>query len=316
MQTISNSTIRKMDSLHSNHVIFACMEFQSIKSFISVVECGAVTEAARRLSVTQPALSRRIQQFESQMGAILLVRGRQGVDLTEIGRVVYDECKILLSRFEQLQAEVASLKNLSGGTIRLGGGATAVSYMLPGAIADFQRRYPDIHFQLKEAGSAEIAANVVDGSLEIGIVTLPVKTGDLNITPLGEDRIVLVGRHDHPLAQLQKISLQQLSGYSFVGFEAGSAIRQIIDNTLRASGVEMNVVMELRSIPAILSMVITTGNLAFVSRQGLSGQAGISEIKVAGLRMTRELAVVSHPSGRLSPGADAFLDALKKVPGI
>ena len=237
------------------------MEFQFIKSFISVVEHGAITEASNQLNVTQPALSRRIQQFERQMGADLLVRGRKGVVLTEAGRLVYQECRILMSRFEQLKSDVGRLVNLEGGVIRLGGGATAVSFMLPVAIAGFQKRYPDIHFQLKEAGSAEIAHDVLTGALEVGVVTLPVQSSDLVVTPLGTDRIVLVGRHDHPLVGAGSVSLEEISGHSFVGFEAGSAIRQIIDNTLRDAGVEMNVVMELRSIPAILSMVSTTGNL-------------------------------------------------------
>lgn len=291
------------------------MEYLFIKSFISVVEHGAITEAASQLNVTQPALSRRIQQFEQQMGADLLVRGRKGVVLTEAGRLVYQECRILLSRFEQLKSDVGRLINLEGGVIRLGGGATAVSFMLPVAIAGFQKRYPDIHFQLKEAGSAEIAHDVLTGALEIGVVTLPVQTSDLVVTPLGTDRIVLVGRQDHPLVGTGNVSLEQLSGHSFVGFEAGSAIRQIIDNTLRDAGVEMNVVMELRSIPAILSMVSTTGNLAFVSRLGLSGQTSVREIRVNGLNVERQLAVISHRNGRLSPAAEAFLQQLTSDTG-
>ena len=109
--------------------------------------------------------------------------------------------------------------------------------------------------------------------------------------------------------------MQQLSGYSFVGFEAGSAIRQIIDAALREAGVEMNVVMELRSIPAILSMVSTTGNLAFVSQLGAVGPANVRQIQVDGLHVQRQLAVVSHKSGRLSPAASAFLNSLQKTSG-
>ena len=90
---------------------------------------------------------------------------------------------------------------------------------------------------------------------------------------------------------------------AFVGFEADTAVRQIIDAALREAGVAMNVVMELRSIPAILRMVATTGNLAFVSRLGVDSLEEVTEIDVRDLRIERELAVISRRGTSLSPAA-------------
>jgi DNA-binding transcriptional LysR family regulator len=95
-----------------------------------------------------------------------------------------------------------------------------------------------------------------------------------------------------------------------VGFEAGTAIRQIIDRALLAASVRMNVVMELRSIAAILQMVETTGSLAFVS--GL-GARGSHVVRVRGLRIERQLAVVAKAGHRLSPAADAFAARLQSL---
>ena len=100
--------------------------------------------------------------------------------------------------------------------------------------------------------------------------------------------------------------IQDLADQAFVAFEAGSALRQIIDGKLRDAGVEVNVVMELRSIPAILRMVSTTGNLAFVSQLGMEQQGDVVAVPVQGLRIERRLAVIARRATRLSPAAAAF----------
>ncbi len=277
-----------------------------MRSLLAVADTGAITEAAQRLGLTQPALSRRIQQLEGHLGAELLVRGRKGATLTSLGEFVETEARILISRYDQLKEHVAAQLRLEGGTVRVGGGATAVSFILPAAIAAFQADHPGVRFQVKEAGSREVEADVVNGRLDLGLVTLPARTPDLHIRPLVVDPIVLVARHNHPLVARGRVSVGQLAGLSLVGFEGGSAIRQIIDLALRNAGVEMNVVMELRSIPAILRMVATTGNLAFVSRLGVETQSDIRILPLDGMKIERRLAIITRGDAALSPASNAF----------
>ena len=104
--------------------------------------------------------------------------------------------------------------------------------------------------------------------------------------------------------------MQALAGLSLVGFEAGSAIRHLIDAALRDAGVEMNVVMELRSIAAIVRMVEMTGNLAFVSHVGVENERGVRVLPVRGLDIRRELAVIARRGVALSPAAEAFAKRL------
>ena len=286
------------------------MDLTLLRSFLAVADAGTITKAAERVGVSQPALTRRIQQLEEHLGAPLLARSRKGAELTEIGKLVAAEARLLVDRFDHLREQVAAYLGLEGGTVRIGGGATAVSFMLPPAIAAFQADYPSVRFRLKEAGSSEVAEDVAAGRLELGVVTLPVQARDLEVRPLMEDRIVLVARHDHPLASKLRVLAVELTGLAFVGFEGGSAIRQVIDFALREAGVEMNVVMELRSIPSILRMVATTGNLAFVSQLGVEAQGEIREVAVWGLEIKRKLAIVTKRGSSLSPAAAEFAERL------
>ncbi|MEW8316559.1 MAG: LysR family transcriptional regulator [Candidatus Thiodiazotropha endolucinida] len=292
------------------------MDLQRLRSLLAVADTGSITEAADRIGLTQPALSRRLQQLEAYFGAELLSRGRKGAQLTEIGRLVEREAQGLVNRFDHLREQVRAHQGLEGGTVRIGGGATAVSFVLPTAIAHFRQEHPGVRFQLKEAGSIEVAGDVISGRLELGLVTLPVQARELQIWPLITDRIVLVAPREHPLASLGEVDAKALDGLAFVGFEADTAVRQIIDAALRDAGVEMNVVMELRSIPAILRMVATTGNLAFVSRMGVDTLAGVCEIEVRGLNIARELAVIAKQGSSLSPAAQAFSSLLREKQSI
>ncbi|MES9941052.1 MAG: LysR family transcriptional regulator [Candidatus Thiodiazotropha sp. 6PLUC1] len=289
------------------------MDLQLLRSLIAVSDTGSITEAADHIGLTQPALSRRLQQLEEHLGAELLSRSRKGAQLTEIGRLVESEARILIDRYDHMREQVRAHQGLEGGTVRIGGGATAVSFLLPKAIAAFQRPHPAVKFQLKEAGSNEVAEDVLNGRLELGLVTMPVKNRDLTVWPLLTDRIVLVGPRRHPLVCKGRITAKDLADTSFVGFEADTAVRQIIDATLRDAGVAMNVVMELRSIPAILRMVATTGNLAFVSQLGVDSLEDVAEIAVKDLKIERELAVIARRGTSLSPAAHAFSSLLREV---
>jgi DNA-binding transcriptional LysR family regulator len=254
-----------------------------------------------------------LQLLEDELGAPLFVRTRQGVLLTEAGRLVREQARALVERWERMVEAVAALANLEAGTLRVGGGATAVSYLLPAAIAEFQRAHPAVLFQLREAGSREVEREVTDERLELGLVTLPVASGEFVMRPLLADRIVLVAALGHPLAQREGVPVEALEGCDLVAFESPSAIRSLIDSALAAAGVRVKVVMELRSIPAILRLVVATGGLAFVSQLGVAAGAGdVRVVPVTGLSLERRLALISKRGRPLSPAATAFAKLLRR----
>ncbi len=293
-----------------------------LHSFLETADAGGITAAARRLFVTQPALSRRLQQLEADLGVRLFERRSKGVALTEEGRLVAREASDLIERYELMRQNAAALANLEHGSVRIGGGATAVAFLLPEAIARFQSRdggkAASIVFQVKEAGSREVERDVATERVELGIVTLPIEPSllpEFDVTPLFTDRIVLVASDKHAFAKSKRISVKRLDGEDIVGFESPSAIRSLIDGALRDAGVRVNVVMELRSIPAILRMVETTGRLAFVSQLGIgpyqTGQAPkVRRVAIAGLSITRKLAIIAKRERPLSPAAAAFKSEL------
>lgn len=287
------------------------MSMDRLRTLVEVARRGAITDAARALGMTQPALSRRIQLLEREFGTPLLSRSRKGVRLTELGRLVEAEGRNMLDRYERLKQEVGAHLRLERGTVRIGGGATAVSFLLPGLIRDFRRGHKDVVFSVKEAGSREIEGDVLREELELGIVTLPAGSKDLDVTPLRRDPIVLVAARGHPLAKRARVTPAALSGMPLIGFEGGSAIRSLIDDALEVVSVDVEVVMELRSIQSILRMVALDLGLAFVSRLGVEAAGrGVEVVSVRGLKIVRTLAVIRRRGRPLSVAAEAFLQRI------
>lgn len=280
-------------------------------SLLAVADAGSITEAAAELHVSQSALSRRLQQLEADLGAELLVRSRHGVELTELGRQTVEEGQRIVARYDAVRQNIVAQQNLERGLVRVGGGATVTSFLLPATIAAFQADHPGIRFYVKEAGSREIATLVRGGELDLGLVTLPLPAGDLRLEPISRDEIVLVATDQHPLATGRALTIDQLDGQPFVAFEQGSAIRHLIDRALAAAGVQLDVVMELRSIPTILKMVATTGSLAFVSRVSVPSEPRLRILPVRGLSLTRQLGLAARSDVPLSPAAAAFAAVLR-----
>lgn len=290
------------------------MSLDRLAALLEVASRGSITDAARALHLTQPAVTRRLQLLEEEFNAPLVLRGRKGAELTDLGRLVEREGRALLERYDRLRKDVGARMRLEAGTVRVGGGATAVSALLPEVIRAFRKSHAGVVFELREAGSREIARSVQSDELELGIVTLPVQAEGLDVAPLKRDRLVLVAASDHELARRKRIPADALQGLPLVGFEAGSAIRRLIDAALERQHVRMQVVMELRSIQSILRMVGLDLGLAFVSRLGLDpAEHRIRALPVTGLRIERTLAVVTRQGRPLSVAAAAFLKHLRRT---
>lgn len=285
------------------------MDLVLAESLVAVADTGAITAAAQRIHISQSALSRRLQQLESDLGAKLLVRGRHGAELTEAGRLAVGECRVMLARYDAMRRDIAEHLGLHQGTVVLGGGATVTSSLLPPTIAAFRAEHPAIRFLVKEASSHQVVDDVAQARIQVGIVTLPVVHDDLELTTLLDDEIVVVARRDDPLRP--RAGPAELQGRRVIAFEPGSAIRRIVDASLTAAGVSVEVTMELRSVPSMLRMVAATGDLAFVSGLSLRNETELRTVPVRGLSITRSLGLATRRGIPLPPAAQAFVEFLQ-----
>lgn len=256
-----------------------------------------------------------LKKLEEEVGAELVHRTGKGVELTEAGRVFLEHAEDALRRADAGVQAVRELVGLERGSIRVGGGATVTTYLLPPVVSAVRRAHPGLRFSVREAGSSAVAAGVASGELDLGVVTLPLSRGDsvgLVSRRWVEDELRLIapgGRHAPASLKGAKDSFRwkDLHGVPLVAFEAGTVVREMIDRAARTAGVELTVVMELRSIESIKRMVSAGIGVGFVSRFSLGPGEGLT---CRDGRLSRELAIVRRGDRMPSAAVAAFERAM------
>lgn len=334
------------------------MELTPLRYFQAIAQAGHMTRAARALGVSQPALSAVVKKLESEVGAELLSRTGKGVEVTAAGRVFLEHAEQALRQAEGAVAAVRELVGLERGSIRVGGGATATTYLMPAVISSVLRAHPGLKFYVREAGSSAVAGAVASGELDLGVVTLPVKDVEsehLLRVPLVEDELRLIVPHSThapeatrsadrkrvvnaepkrtgemsamhaatgatgahsttrafaALSKARSFAWSELAGVPIVAFEAGTAVREMIDRASREAGVSLNVVMELRSIESIKQMVSAGIGAGFVSKFALNAGEGLS---CKSGTLSRNLAIVKRRDRALSAAAGAVEREMLRV---
>jgi len=288
------------------------MELGPLRSLLVLARERNMTRAAAALHLTQPAVSSQIARLEAELGQKLFDRTPKGVELTEAGRVLRPFVEEALHRLEEGRSALEQLAGLERGALAIGGGATATTYLLPSLLGQFHARHPAIRLFVREQGSQSVVDAVVAGELDLGIVTLPVATPSsggarLEVEPWVQDELLLIVPPAHALAGRARFTWSDLDGAPVVLFEAGTAVRSLIDAHVARAGIEVEIVMELRSIESIKQMVAQGIGAAFVSRFALRDRPDAGLACEEG-PLERALGLIYRADRLLSPAARSFLE--------
>ena len=289
------------------------MELTPLRYLRAIVGAGTMTVAAQRLGVSQPTLSFAVRKLEEELGVDLFSRTGRGLTPTEACLVLLEHGDQAVRNVDAGVRAVRALAGLEAGTVRIGAGATVVTYLLPGVVQRFRQRYADLRVSVREAGSSQVAEALLKGELDLGVVTLPVNipgSHDLMTVARASDELRLIAPPGHALAGQDDFAWKDLHGEPVVGFEAGSSVRDVIDQAAAVHGVSLEVVVELRSIEGIARMVRAGVGVGFVSRMAIGGavQNGTEGGSLACRdgRLVRGLALVRRRDRSPAPAAAAF----------
>ncbi len=288
-------------------------------TFLLIAREGNLTRAAEAVHLTQPAVSAQLAGLEASLGQMLFDRTPRGMVLTEAGRTFRRYVEEALERLASGRRAVDALAGLEHGRLAIGGGATATTYLMPRLLGRFHQRFPGIQLFVREQGSSAVVAAVFAGELDIGIVTLPVTGHDqrilsrLRVEPWKEDELQLILPPGHALRTRKTFRWKELAGQPLILFEAGSAVRLLLESHIEAAGIEVQAVMELRSIESIKRMVAEGIGAAFVSRYAL--REGEHGLWCGSGRIRRKLAVVTRKDRTASAAARTFRKTLLEEGG-
>ncbi len=286
------------------------MDIATLEGFLTLARIGHMTRAAQQLHITQPALSARIAKLEDHVGYRLFDRTPKGMILTRAGELYREHVDGALGRLRDGQRALGELAGLVRGELALGGGATATNYLLPPLLGRYHAIHPEIRLYVREQGSQSVVEGVLAGELDLGVVTLPLeRRKGLEVEEWIEDELVLIVPRGHRLEGRGTFAWEELEGEGLVLFEAGSAVRELLERRLNEASVRTHTVMELRSIESIKQMVAQGIGAAFVSRYALeSAEQGIVPERDPVRRM---LGIVTHSDRTTSEAARAFVETMR-----
>ncbi len=297
-------------------VIFESVHIETLKVFCDLVDLESFSLAAERNFITQSAVSQQIRSLEDKFKRRLLerVRGRREVKLTPAGEVFYRESRNVLDAYEELQESLRGVVGKIGGTVRVATVYSVGLHELPVKVREFLTKFPSAKIDLEYLRSTRVVREVLSGSVELGILALPEPKRGLTITPMPDNRLVLIAPTDHKFASRAKVKVSDLSGQDFVHFERDVPTRKAMDRIFKQNKVEVKKVAEFDNIETIKRAVEVGFGLAIVPEPAVAEarKAGtLAVIQLAEKYWTRSVGVIYRSDRNLSLAAKKFVQLLE-----
>ncbi len=229
------------------------MDRKQLRAFVAVAEHHSFSAGARALGTVQSNVSAHIARLEKELGVTLIDRATN--EPTDEGRAVLERARRIEAEFEALDADVASLRDVVSGSVRLGAIGTTARWLVAPLLTSVTERYPEIRVIVLDATTSSLVLNLVSGTVDLAIVNLPIDEPDLIVEPLfDEDRILIVPA-GHPLYDRESITLEELAGHDLLLEARGTAFRDVLDHAAAEQGIELSPKAELDGMRLLASLV-------------------------------------------------------------
>ena len=288
-----------------------------LETFSNAAELSSFTAAARKLGLTQAAVSQRIQALERDLGTPLFGRRGGRVLLTEAGRLLHAYAERIHALHTEAREQLTGRKAPVVGELSLAASSVPGEHLLPALLSAFGREHPRFQVRATVADSEAALRRVERGQAHLGLVGSKSDSGHLEYRCFAADELVVVVPADHPWRRRRTATLAQLSRQPLIVREAGSGSRACLEEGLARAGKslrDLRIALELGSNEAIKEAVLRGLGLAFLSTLAVEQElrAGrLHALRVAGLPLTREMFAVWDRRRVLPIPAKLFLDLLK-----
>jgi DNA-binding transcriptional LysR family regulator len=290
-------------------------DLASLRLFAATVDGGSLTAGAERFGVSLAAASKRIAELEAHVGRPLLERSKRGIAPTAAGQTLYRHAIEVIARVEQLAVAMGDFDRGAQGHLRLWANASAFGGFLPGVLAAYTKKYPDVRIQLEDANSEEAAHAVLAGTAELAVIGENTPTGGLQTFVCDVDELVLLVPNGHPLAAERAVSFAQALDYDFVAFAGTTSLTRQISAIAEAAGRSLRIRVQVRGFDAMCRMVSAGLGVAIMPRAGASPHAkalGLKLLKLTDSWSQRRLLLAMRDRESLSGPARGFAEMVER----
>jgi len=287
------------------------LKVSQLRALVAIADCGNFSEAALFLELSQSTISHAIAALETELGVVLLKRGRHGANLTPVGERVVVQARRALGVMTDIALEANRERGLQGGQVRIAAFRSVATHLLPTAIAQFRRLFPDISFSIiEEEGTDEIEQALREGRVDIGFTIAPTGS-EFELFEVLKDEYVVLLPPDEKLTTLA-LTWEQLAAYPLILSRTGCCA-ELTRKHLQRAPVELDVAYEVRRDSTMVSMVVQGLGAAILPR--LAADPIPAGVQVCRLPepLYRHIAAAMLSEGLQGPAAFAFLDALRST---
>jgi DNA-binding transcriptional LysR family regulator len=288
------------------------MELSTLRVFMTVANERSFSRAAEKLARTQPAVSLALQRLEAELGEKLLDRSAKDVMLTDAGRTVLEYAR----RFQNLESEldnsIAELRDHSAGRLVIGANESTGLYLLR-HIEHYRRMYPKVKVQVRRSFSSRIPSEIVDGNLELGVISYQPRDERLQSRVIFTDSLAFVVSPKHRLAKRKVVPISELGDETFVAHNVLSPYRDIVLRAFQNRGVRLNMDIEMPTVEMIRWMVEENQGVAFLPRMCVEQEIAekrLVAVRVPEVEVERKIYLVQPSRRAVSYAADAFLQVV------
>ncbi|MDD5510113.1 MAG: selenium metabolism-associated LysR family transcriptional regulator [Dehalococcoidales bacterium] len=295
------------------------MNLDYLKTYLEVIKLGSFSEVAKKLSISQPAVSFQIQKLEHDLGVRLLDRSQKAITVTEAGKRFLRFAEAVEEARDHLRHDLDQLREEVRGNLVAAASTIPGEFLLPQLLAEFRLLYPAaVSARLVVSDSLCVVTGVRDGTYEVGFCGIAPDVHDLEFFKIARDSIVLIVSPGHPFAERKEVSLADLEGEPFISREETSGTQRSLQTCLSRAGLDLRKWMPnlvLGTTQAVVSAVETGVGIAFVSNLAIKKSLAlglVKEVAVGGLRLNRDFFCVyrkERVTSRLLEKFIAFIQA-------
>ena len=290
------------------------MDFDQLETFLEVARHLSFSRAAEKRFRTQPAISAQIRALEEEIGARILDRSGGKVSLTAPGKAFLRYVEEALEARRNILAEMAEMERVPRGELVVAANEGTCLHILPEVFAEFKKLYPDVSVNVKRSESPKILEAIIDNTIDFGVVSMPVNDKRLTTVVIHRDEMVVIAPPRHPLSKQKTVTLEQVAKYPLLVPKIGRT-RDMIETLFDERRLKPDFSMELDSSELTKRFVGANVGIAFIANSHVENdvRAGLlSSLRLADVRIARDLALVFRKDKALSRAALAFIEIAVK----
>ncbi len=284
--------------------------FQQLRGFCYAAASGSISKAAKRMGLSQPAVSQQIQTLENEMAVRLFVRHGSTIQLTHDGELLYEMARPLIEQLEHLDAQFRLRRSqIDEGHIEVAAGTSTILYFLPKFVEEFRGAYPKIEVRLHNVTGLEGLEQLRTGLVDFAVGPLITIPEDIDFHPIISYEPVVITCRGHPLASAT-LSLKEISRYPLILPPRGLSTWHLVDSTFSRQGLSYQVAMEVGGWEVIKKYVELGLGISIIISIGITGQEQLEVLPAGEFFPRRTYGVVLRRGRILTPQARRFVSLL------